>query len=957
MNPRRTQEAETVLEAHQNGLLPVLDGGRVCAIVNGVQPETSRAGPIGREQELAQLSTFLEQERLGAEALLLEGEPGIGKSTLWRAAVDSARSGGYRVLEARPAEPERGLSFSALADLLEGVPFQDLPPPLEEALRASLLTGPASGGDAHAVARGVLRLLARLAAERPLLVAVDDAQWMDPPSSRALAFAMRRLEASPVAVVAAVRGPHLGPAPAALADVPLLRLSVGPMSLAAVQRLLRLRLEVAIPRPVLLRLYAVSGGNPFYALELARALPAEVVPGQPLPVPASIGELPRRRIARLPRRTRNALLAAAALSSPTVAVLRTVVPGVSRSELEEAERRGIVEIKGERVRFSHPLFASAQYDASPPAARRQLHRRLADVVEDGEERALHLALGCEAPDADVAAALDDAARAAQARGAPDSAASLLEHAVRLTPGSAAHARRRRMLGAADAWRAAAAFQRARELLEQLEAELGRGHERAEVLHRLAIVSLDDYGKAINRCEQALRESEHDLALAVSIERQLRELWSNNGDQQRSLEHAERALALADALGDPHEQAAALAALSQAQFFGAGMIRLDLFERALELERRLRLVGYYAPSTQHACALMWADMLDGARPLLEEQMRSCAARGLEEDRLGIVFHLADLELRAGRLDRAELLTEELSEGARQLADDQANSYAAFLEALVALRRGRHDQVRAPALRAEAIAAALGDPFIVAGAAIALGAAELADGDAESAYERLEPHPRKFAEMGFGNLGAWFTEVWALPAEALVALGRLDEADEAAADLEARARELDRPVAIARALHVRALARAASGELDEALRLVDEALEQHARRPLPFERARTLLLAGSLDRRARRKAKARERLAAARRLFEEAGAEPWAERARLEAARIGGRPTPPDELTAAEQEVVRMVVAGATNKEVAQALFMSVKTVEAHLGHVYRKLGVHSRRELARLPLVLGQRGQT
>src|SRR6266511_674768 len=161
LNPRRTQEAETVLEAHQNGLLPVLDGGRVCAIVNGVQPETSRAGPIGREQELAQLSTFLEQERLGAEALLLEGEPGIGKSTLWRAAVDSARSGGYRVLEARPAEPERGLSFSALADLLEGVPFQDLPPPLEEALRASLLTGPASGGDAHAVARGVPRLRRR----------------------------------------------------------------------------------------------------------------------------------------------------------------------------------------------------------------------------------------------------------------------------------------------------------------------------------------------------------------------------------------------------------------------------------------------------------------------------------------------------------------------------------------------------------------------------------------------------------------------------------------------------------------------------------------------------------------------------------------------------------------------------------------------------------------------------
>jgi len=915
-------------------------------------------GSIGREQELAQLVSFLEEERGGVEAPLLEGEPGIGKSTLWRAAVDAARSHGYRILEARPPESERDLSFSALTDLLEGVPFDGLPTPLWEALRAAaLLTEPASGGDAHAVARGVLRVLGRLASERPLLVAVDDVQWMDSPSSRALAFALRRLDTSPVAVVAAARGAHGAPVPAALAGVTLRRLPVGPMSLAAVQRMLRLRLDLALPRPILLRVYEVSGGNPFYALELARAVPPEVVPGEPLPLPASIAELPRRRIARLPRRTREGLLAAAALSSPTVAVLRAAVPDLTRSDLEEAERRGIVEIEGQRVRFSHPLFASAHYDASRPAVRRELHRRLAEAVEDVEERARHLALGCEGPDAEVAAALDDAAGQALARGAPESAGSLLEHAVRLTPESGGKPRRRRILRAADAWRDAAAWHRARELLEQLEAELDAGRERAEVLLRLAIVDCDDYGAAIARCEQALLESEGDLALGVSIERQLRELWSNNGDQRRSLEHAERALVLADALGDPHEQATALATLSQAQFFGAGVIRFDLFERALELERRLGLVGYYAPSTEHACALMWADELDGARPLLEEQLRLCAARGLEEDRLGVVFHLADLELRAGRLDRAELLTEELSESAVQLADDQMNSYAAFLEALVALRRGRHEEVRAPALRAEAIGAALGDRFIVAGAAIALGAAELAEGDAGSAYARLEPHPRIFDEMGFGNLGAWFTEVYALPAEALVTLGRLDDATEAAAELERRARELDRPVAVARALHIRALARAAAGELDDALRLVEEALEEHSRRPLPFERARTLLLAGSLERRARRKAKARERLEEARRLFQDAGAEPWAERARLEAARIGGRPAPPDELTPAEQEVVRMVVAGATNKEVAQALFMSVKTVEAHLGHVYRKLGVRSRRELARLPEPVGQRGQT
>src|SRR5207247_3328043 len=279
---------------------------------------------------LGSVRQFLDAVPDAPVAILIEGEAGIGKTALWKRALDLALESSYRILACRPADAETRLSFSALDDLLAGVLEEALPAlaePKRRALEIALLRAEAVGPplDERAVSRAVLDVLRLLAAHAPVIVAIDDAQWLDGPSARVIEFAARRLEIGPIGMLVSLRTETEPSVPLGLdrglPEGRLHRLLLGPMSLAAIHQLVRARLGTALPRHTLVRLYDASGGNPFFALEIARALVRlnePVPPDRPLPVPDTLGGVVRDRLSLLPDGSRRALLCAAMLSHPTV---------------------------------------------------------------------------------------------------------------------------------------------------------------------------------------------------------------------------------------------------------------------------------------------------------------------------------------------------------------------------------------------------------------------------------------------------------------------------------------------------------------------------------------------------------------------------------------------------------------------------------------------------------------
>jgi hypothetical protein len=354
---------------------------------------------VGRDEELAAVVAFLDGDF--PAALVVQGEAGIGKTTLWRAGLAEVPDRGVRVLACRPAESEARLSFAGLADLLEpvlGEVLGALPSVQRRALEAALLLSEQEGPppDQHVISAACLGVCRRLAEQGRVLLAVDDVQWLDPPTVLVLEFVARRLAEAPVGLLVAERVSRERAAPLGLgrSDLEVGRIRLGPLSMGALHRLLRERLGRTLARPVLRKVHEASGGNPFYALELVRALQpsgGRIRPGQPLPVPETLEEILRERIEALPAGAREVVVAAAALARPTEAVLG------DRLALEHAVEAGVIELVDGEARFTHPLLAEAAYASIGAAERRRLHRRLANVVSDPEERARHLALGAEEP--------------------------------------------------------------------------------------------------------------------------------------------------------------------------------------------------------------------------------------------------------------------------------------------------------------------------------------------------------------------------------------------------------------------------------------------------------------------------------------------------------------------------------------------------------------------------------
>jgi AAA ATPase domain len=508
---------------------------------------------VGRESEIDSVHDFVEAVPGGPIALLIEGEIGIGKTTLWREGIVEADERGLQVLTSRPVEAEIALPFAVLGDLLGDVPdaaLGRLPDPQREALEVALLrAGTKPGGlQRRAVALGVLGAIRVLAEDTPLVLAIDDTQWLDPPSADALAFAARRLRDESIGFLLARRAEASEESrvelETALDPDRLTRLVIGPLDIRSLDRLLRAQLGRQFLRPTLVELQRVSGGNPFFALELGRALLTRDVspaPGEPLPVPATLNELVRERLAGIPTAAREAALVVSALSRPTFElVVAAAGGGGGAAALEKAAAAGVLEVADGRVRFSHPLLASVVYAQTPPARRRGLHARLAEIVDDPDEQALHLAFAASGPDAQVAATVEDAARRARARGAPQAAAELWDRAGMLTPPDDADAWRR-TIEAGECHLEAGDTDRARLLLEEVVARLPPGRERAFALTRLAWVTSfgPGYHVAADLFRDALAEIGDDPAARIEIERGL--AWSihETGDVAAAERHARR----------------------------------------------------------------------------------------------------------------------------------------------------------------------------------------------------------------------------------------------------------------------------------------------------------------------------------------------------------------------------------------------------------------------------------
>ena len=561
---------------------------------------------IGREEELAAVEAFLDGVEQGPCALVLSGEPGIGKTVLWEGGLEEARLR-YRVLICRGVEAEASLSFAGLSELLGDVLEEvgsSLVLPRRRALEVALLLAEPGETplDPHAVGLAVLDVVRAVAERGPMVIALDDVQWLDPASAGAIQIALRRLREEPLGLFATLRlGPELGSPLELERSFPgerLERLTLGPLSVGALHRLLEERLGLELNRSELARVQEATAGNPFFALELGRELVrtnTRPAPGQALRVPDSLRELLGGRLARLPGETLDVLLLVAALARPNVDVVTAAHGDRDRvlRGLEAAVREGVVILDDSEIRFAHPLLASICYEEAPIWKRRAVHRALAGVVSDIEERARHLALAAEGPDVVVAAALEAAAEQAAARGAPAAAAELYELAVELMPADPPLARQRRVR-AADFYRLAGAGERAAVLLEHLLTEVPSGAERSDILFALALTRRGELSGLIELCSGALAEAADDDARSARILALRSWIYLMKADVRAALSDGRAALEKAERVGDPVLLATAIAELARAEGWAAE-ITPGLLERGLEIEEQLGLELEYNQS--------------------------------------------------------------------------------------------------------------------------------------------------------------------------------------------------------------------------------------------------------------------------------------------------------------------------------------------------------------------------
>lgn len=898
--------------------------------------------PVGRETEWSVLTAQLrDRER---SLISLCGAAGIGKTTLWREVVKHARASGFHVLEFRCRSAAQGMPFVALGALFDDLLGQvgdHVPLPQRLALEVAMLRHEPEGVavDQRALANGVLHLLRQVESERPVLIALDDAHWIDDASRGVLESVMNRRGALRLQVLTAQRADH--------AEInfdverdQVMRLELGPMPATVIRELVLRHLSVSLDKPALRTVMDISAGNPLFALELVRRHDVRELAGGYLHLRSSVGLLVRARLDVLPRQCRYALGTVAAMRDPS---LSRIAELIDLTVLDDAFTAGVIELDQNEVRFSHPLLASVAYESLPPGARRDLHALLARHSDSAEERALHLAVAVLAPDEWTALELEKGAQSAQSRGARSVAAHLAEEAARLTPEPGSAPWGRRLLVAAENAYASGDPARGRQLCATLVDTLPRGDQRADALTKMSFHGLS-VTEDIGLCQRALDESETPACRARSL------IFLSSAIQTRDLRaavtHAQEAQRLAASTGDLALQAETTRVAGCYEAFldplGGGLRALResvrLAQRAQEPVTNL----YHTPETGLGLVLFLRDEFPEARELLERQVALANEVGDEDSASNIMHHLVQLEVEQGNLLAARIL----ADAALAIEDNGAagGEVARCLlgRAMVAAHDGDVALTRSLCERALGIAREIDHETYPILLTWVLGFLELSTGQAGCALELLDDLPEQLERIGWREPGMMPFVPDRL--EAMIGVGD----DRARAEVHEWLElgiALDRPRLLATAGRAEGMIAAGDRDFDAACEHFEGALRHHERLSVPHQRARTLLAYGSALRRAGRRRDARSRLAEALGVFTRIGEPLWAQQAESQIARLGGRPPATTTLTPAERAIAARAAQGQSNSEIAVGLSISVRTVEATLSRVYSKLQLRSRAALA------------
>jgi DNA-binding CsgD family transcriptional regulator/tetratricopeptide (TPR) repeat protein len=575
-----------------------------------------------------------------------------------------------------------------------------------------------------------------------------------------------------------------------------------------------------------------------------------------------------------------------------------------------------------------------------------MHLRLADALDEPEERGRHLAMGsCEA-DEWVAEIVEQGAATARAKGSVQAAAELFEHAVSLTPVHDGILRQRRVVRAAELYMHAGERSRSRVLLEELLGEPLTSPLKADALRLLGELCLveENVPESERLLTEALALATPDPRAAARIQGELAYVITLEMDFPRAAEHARQALTTLRGFDDGPLLAEALVNCAMCDFLAGRGADLSMVEEALELEdpNEIGLLGM-PPSGVAATLMMYVGQHDQARQLMGEVRGRLADRGDERDLATTLLWSSWLETRAGHFETATRLADEAQRCAELAGFESMARWALAQRAWVDAHLGHVAEVRhrVDGLSSDAPGVAQVGLFSV----FALCLIEVSVGDYNAAWQAARMLTEVVEQHGI--LEPMVLTFLPDALEAMIALGELDRAGALLDAFEGRGRELDRVWALCTAARCRGLLLAERGDLPGAAASLEQALAEHDRMAFPFDRARALLAMGVVQRRSRRRASARDALEEAASEFERLSAQGWAQRARDEIDRIGGRkPASKGELTAGERRVAGLATNGLSNKEIAAALFVSVHTVEVHLSSVYAKLGIRSRSQLAR-----------
>ncbi|MFF2550801.1 AAA family ATPase [Nocardia sp. NPDC058058] len=868
----------------------------------------------GRQVEQSALRRALDAARAGTgSALVLYGDPGVGKTALLAHTILAAPD--FRVLSCRGTRNESVLAYAALHQLLWPVidRIANLPAPQAKALHAAFGMSD-SPSDPFLVGVGALTLLSELAQERPLLIVADDVQWLDPPSAECLAFLARRVgDEAMLMLIAALEDPEL-------IDADIARLPIGGLDADSARELVGAANPELSPGRVA-QLLDITRGNPLALRELA-----EDDAGQPDSAAGAITLGPRLRqafeakIGALPDEVRTLLLIAAAEDGGNIRVIRAAAAllGLDPGALAQADDAGLLESLGERIRVRHPLILKVVYDGAEVEPRRAVHAALAQALHHPDEidrRAWHLAAASDGPDEAVAELLERSAERAAARGGRLSAAAALRRSAELSPDPEAAAVR--LARAARAMFTGGAFDAAREALREAESRIGAA-DAARASGGLAGLLEISYGDVVRACQLL----ERDAAL----------VGDPVADELRYIAARARwAAGLGNAVGS-----------GAADLFSAGAADIAVLAS-------LPSPGEPAPSAWRLPpALLAIAVGAGARALELYRDAALELRGSGEVALLALSlsQLAMLRLSAGQWDEALVDATEALQLAEEFGAETTQAQSLNVLAWLAAMRGDGADAEAYSARAQRISLPRRFRAISAATQWHLGVNALGAGRPDTALEHLA------GLLAPGGEYRHPTVAVLAAADAVEAAVRGGRPEAARPFLDALTEWAERTGAVWAGASL-ARARALLTEGPEAETAFLAAIDLADRGLGPFGQARTRLLYGKWLRRLRRRADARVQLTSARVVFDRLGAAPWSVRARRELELAGYRDADAMRsandavLTPQELRVARLAAEGATNREIAAQLFISPRTVGHHVSHVFAKLGLSGRDELAKI----------